>query len=121
MKLKVKRKTDPKAKGRKKRKVRLRKKVKGDTARPRLCVFRSSNHIYAQVIDDSNGKVLAAASSLKMEKKSGRELAKLVGSEIAKLATAKKIKDVVFDRGGYVYHGRVQVLADSARESGLNF
>ena len=103
---------------------RLRQTAHG---RPRLCVFRSGRHIYAQVIDDTQGKTLAAASSLdkdlKTSLKSGcdRTAAAEVGKLIAARASAAGVKDVVFDRGGYIFHGRVKALADAAREAGLNF
>ncbi len=96
-------------------------------ARARLSVFRSSKHIYAQVIDDANGQTLASASSLEKDMrgslKTGAnvEAAKAVGKKLAERASAKGVKDVVFDRGGYLYHGRVKALADAAREAGLNF
>ena len=107
--------------------ARIRRKIAGDEKRPRLCVFRSLNHIYAQVVDDSLGKTLAAASSL--EKGVRGELAttgsiaaaKLVVKAVAERATAKGIGAVVFDRGGYLYHGRVKALAEAARENGLKF
>ena len=121
MRLLLKRRTDRKVKNRLKRKIRIRKKVSGTGERPRLAVFRSGNHIYAQLVDDMSGKTIASSSSLKKGKKSGKDLAKEVGQEIAKLAGEKNIKDVVFDRGGFIYHGRVQILADAAREAGLNF
>jgi large subunit ribosomal protein L18 len=95
--------------------------------RARLSVFRSSKHIYAQVIDDANGRTLASASSLEKEMrdsfKTGAniEAAKAVGKRVAERASAKGIKQVVFDRGGYLYHGRVRALADAAREGGLDF
>ena len=92
-----------------------------ENRRPRLSVFRSGRHIYAQVIDDVSGKTLAASSSLKMDAQAGKDRAKAVGEDIAKKAMEKNIKDVVFDRGGFIYHGRVKALADSAREAGLNF
>ena len=103
---------------------RVRSKISGTAACPRLNVFRSSMHIYAQLIDDENGVTLAAASST--EKGFGQyggnvEAAKKVGLAIAEKAKAKGITDVVFDRGGYVYHGRVAALAEGAREGGLNF
>jgi large subunit ribosomal protein L18 len=105
---------------------RIRKVVSGTEARPRLNVFRSSKHIYAQVIDDSRGVTLAAASSNEpttrgstSEVKTAR--AKAVGTLVAERATAKGIGKVVFDRGGYQYHGRVKALADAAREGGLEF
>ena len=104
------------------KKIRIRKTVKGTAERPRLCVFRSAKHMYASVIDDVTGNTLAAASSLDLKgDQSGKELAKAVGSEIAKKALSKGIKMVVFDRNGFIYHGRVQSLADGAREGGLNF
>ena len=106
------------------RHVRVRGKVSGTAARPRLCVFRSLNHIYAQIIDDVKGVTLVAASSV--EKDFGmtggnKEAAKKVGELVAKRAAEKGITEVVFDRGGYVYHGRVKELAEGAREGGLKF
>jgi len=103
--------------------TRLRKVANG---RPRLSVFRSSKNIYAQVIDDERGVTLAAASSLEGEKKakakgSDKDAAARVGALVAQRAIDKGVKDVVFDRGGYLYHGRVKALADAAREAGLNF
>ncbi len=117
---------------RKKRHKRVRKKVFGTASRPRLVVFRSSKHISAQLVDDTTGRVLAAASTLeKLEKASeasdeGRpgskvEAAKLVGKVIGERALKQGIFEVVFDRGGYKYHGRVAALADGAREAGLKF
>lgn len=110
---------------RKKRQVRVRKKVNGSIERPRLCVFRSTKHIYAQIIEDVTGKTLVAASTVAKDadKKYGGnvEAAKLVGKQIAEKALAKDIKQVVFDRNGFLYHGRVKALADAAREAGLTF
>ena len=110
---------------RRRKHIRVRKNVSGTTERPRLCVFRSNSHIYAQVIDDTTGTTLAAASSLdkdvKTENGSNIEAAKEVGKLIASRAQDKKITEVVFDRGGYVYHGRVAALAEAAREAGLQF
>ena len=103
---------------------RIRRKVAGNTTRPRLAVFRSVKHIYAQVIDDSVGHTLAAASSNeKTGIKSGGNVAgaKAVGKLLAERAKEKGVKSVVFDRGGYLYHGRVKALADAAREGGLEF
>ena len=103
---------------------RIRRKVAGNTARPRLAVFRSVKHIYAQVIDDSVGHTVAAASSNeKSGVKSGGNVAgaKAVGKLLAERAKEKGVKSVVFDRGGYLYHGRVKALADAAREGGLQF
>jgi large subunit ribosomal protein L18 len=106
-----------------KKKIRIRKMVSGTMERPRLCVFRSNSNMYAQIIDDVAKKTIVSFSSLNMEdtKLKGSVLAKQVGIELAKLAIEKKIKSVVFDRNGYVYHGRVKSLADGAREGGLNF
>jgi large subunit ribosomal protein L18 len=106
---------------------RIRKKLAGTPARPRLAVFRSQSHIYAQVIDDGQGRTLAAASSLdkdlKGEHKRGANIAaaKAVGKLIATRAKEKGIEAVVFDRGGFQYHGRIKALADAAREGGLKF
>ena len=106
---------------------RVRGKISGTNARPRLCVYRSLTQIYAQIIDDEAGVTLCSASTLDPEVKkackgkSKTEQAKLVGEIIAKRALDKKIKEVVFDRGGYIYIGRVQALADAARETGLKF
>ncbi|MDH6358203.1 50S ribosomal protein L18 [Parabacteroides sp. PF5-9] len=100
----------------------IRGKVSGTTERPRLTVFRSNKQIYAQVIDDTTGKTLAAASSLKIEEKiSKKELAAKVGELIAKSAQEAGIQVVVFDRNGYLYHGRIKELADAARNGGLKF
>lgn len=106
---------------------RVRKKVSGTPERPRLCVYRSLTNIYAQIIDDTNGVTLVSASSLdkdlKAELASGgnKAAAKAVGQAVAKRAKDKGIETVTFDRGGYLYHGRVKELADGAREAGLNF
>ena len=112
---------------RRKRHQRVRLKVKGTSSRPRLCVFRSLNHIYAQVIDDTQGHTLVSASTLDPEirsdanGKSKAGEAELVGSMLAKRALNKGIKQVDFDRGGYKYHGRVKALAEAARQGGLKF
>ena len=106
---------------------RVRRKVFGTPQRPRLCVFRSSNNIYAQIIDDTNRVTLVAASSLDEAVKGAvnhtgnKEAAKMVGEMVAKKAVEKGITEVVFDRGGYIYHGRIKELADGAREAGLKF
>lgn len=113
-----------KNKTRQKRHLRVRNHVAGTAERPRLNVFRSLAHIYAQVIDDDKGMTLAAASSLDKDfKGSGGNIAaaKAVGAAIAKKALEKGISEVVFDRGGYIYHGRVKALAEAAREGGLKF
>ena len=107
-----------------KRHNRVRGKISGTAERPRLCVFRSENHIYAQVIDDVAGTTLVAASSVEkdFEGNGGNvEAAKKVGLKVAERCLEKGIDTVVFDRGGYIYHGRVQALADAAREGGLKF
>ena len=107
-----------------KRHTRVRGKISGTPERPRLNVFRSNANIYAQIIDDVNGVTLAAASTLEKAFEgtgSNAEAAKKVGQMIAEACKAKGIEEVVFDRGGYVYHGRVQALADGAREGGLKF
>jgi len=105
---------------RKRRHSRIRAKIKGTEKRPRLSVFRSSTSIYAQLINDDTGTVLASASS-HSSKKRGVEAAQEVGLELAKLAKQKKVAECVFDRGGYLYHGRVKSLADGARDGGLKF
>ena len=110
---------------RKKRKVRVRKKVSGTPARPRLSVFRSSKHIYAQLIDDLSERTLAAASSLDPELRGeeviGEELARQVGQLLGKRALSNGIERVVFDRGGYKFHGQIAALAEGARDEGLAF
>ena len=109
------------------RHARVRRKVKGTSERPRLAVFRSLNHVYVQVIDDSQGVTLAAASTLDSELRGQRdgkvkaETSKGVGQLIARRAKERGVSEVVFDRGGYKYHGRVKALADAAREGGLVF
>ncbi len=122
MKLRVSKHTSAKTKNRMKKKIRIRKTVKGTSERPRLCVFRSAKHIYAQVINDDLAQTVLTVSSLSLESKAtGKELAKTVGKAIAEASLKKGIKTVVFDRNGFIYHGRVQSLADGAREAGLNF
>ena len=108
---------------RQRRHARVRNKISGTPECPRLNVFRSSSHIHAQIIDDVNGVTLVSASSVDMKLANGGivEAAAKVGEEIAKRAQAKKIENVVFDRGGYIYHGRVKALAEAAREAGLKF
>lgn len=108
------------------RHLRVRKKISGTTQRPRLCVYKSLNHIYAQIIDDSLGKTLISASTLDKELKenikgANKASAKAVGSLIAKRAVQAGIKEVVFDRSGYIYHGKIKELAESARSAGLQF
>lgn len=108
---------------RQKKKMRIRRRVKGSDERPRLCIFRSARHIYAQIIDDAKGVTLVSASTLDVDglKNANKDTAKKIGAEVAKRALSKNIKAVVFDRNGYLYHGRVQALADGAREAGLSF
>lgn len=117
-------KTNPKAVARARRKVSIRKKVSGTPERPRLSIFRSARHIYAQVVDDTVGRTLVAASTLNIEVegyKGNKTAAKAVGVAIAQRAKAAGIEKVVFDRNGFKYHGRLKALADAAREGGLSF
>ena len=113
--------------GRDRRKLRIRRKLSGTAGKPRLTVFRSSRHIYAQVIDDASGRTLAHASTLSKDLKGSldegnkTEAAKKVGALVAKICLSKNIKRVVFDRNGYLYHGRISALADAARQGGLKF
>jgi large subunit ribosomal protein L18 len=113
--------------GRERRKLRIRRKINGTPARPRLTVFRSAKHIYAQVVDDVAGTTLAHASTLSKTVKAEAaeanksDAAKKVGKAIAKILLEKGIDKVVFDRNGYLFHGRIQALADAAREAGLKF
>ncbi|MBP6866314.1 MAG: 50S ribosomal protein L18 [Candidatus Pacebacteria bacterium] len=102
-------------------KSKIRAKVSGVTLRPRLSVFRSNKFIYAQVIDDTKGKTLVSASDVKVEKGTKLERAKAVGENVAKLAIAAKINEVVFDRNGFKYTGRIKLVADAARAAGLKF
>lgn len=107
---------------RKRRHARIRSKIKGDAKKPRLLVFRSLTHNYAQLIDDESRKVLASSSDIKLKVKGSKlDRAKAVGTEIAKKAIESKIETCVFDRNGYKFHGRVKALADAAREAGLKF
>ena len=109
---------------RERRHIRVRNKISGTAERPRLCVYRSNSNLYVQIIDDVAGNTLAQASTLDKEVKTkyaNKEAAKEVGALIAKKALDKKIKEVVFDRGGYIYHGVVKELAEAARENGLEF
>lgn len=110
-----------------KRKIRVRKKIRGASDRPRLNIFKSAKHIYAQIIDDTNGSTLASVSTLvdvvkgDLNYTGNIEAAKKVGASIAKVALEKGITTVVFDRNGFLYHGRVKAVADAARENGLSF
>ena len=119
--------TNPRQLGRQKRKKRIRKKIAGTPQRPRLSVFRSARHIYAQVIDDSQGQTLACASSLEKipqgEEEKANKIAKAVyvGKKVAERAQEKGISTVIFDRNGFLYHGRVKAVSDGAREAGLKF
>jgi len=101
--------------------MKIRKRVVGMDSRPRLAVFRSGKHIFAQMIDDLKGVTIVAESDLKMEKIIKKEKAYMVGKKLAEKAKAKKIKSVVFDRGGFLFHGRIKELARGAREGGLEF
>ncbi|MDA3788660.1 MAG: 50S ribosomal protein L18 [Desulfobacula sp.] len=119
--------TAPRLKARLKRKKRVRKNIFGNQERPRLSVFRSSKHIYAQIVDDISGSTLVSASTLDNEYKEHRvegkkvEIAKAVGNLVGKRALDKGIKKIVLDRNGFLYHGRIKALSDGAREAGLNF
>lgn len=118
---------DPRKKARLKRKQRIRKKLTGTAERPRLSVFRSAKHIYAQIIDDTNGQTLVAASSNEKTVKGQAEFdskvakANHIGKLVGQRAVEKGIRKVVFDRGGFLYHGRVKAISDGAREAGLEF
>ena len=105
------------------RHLKIRKNIHGTLEMPRLNVFRSNSNIFASLIDDESGNTIVSSSSLSLKLKNGSnvEAAKVVGKDLAEKAKAKKIKNVVFDRGGYLYHGRVQALADACREAGLEF
>ncbi len=120
-------KTNPSELARKRRKKRFQKMIRGTPERPRLCVFRSNKHIYAQIVDDQAPRTIAAVSTLSKElacladKRATKEGARKVGELIAKKAQERNILKVVFDRNGFLYHGRVQAVADAAREAGLEF
>ena len=120
-------KTNPSELARRRRKKRFQKKVRGTPERPRLCVYRSNKHIYAQIVDDQETRTLAAVSTLSKElasladKRATKEAAQKVGELIAKKARERNIQKVVFDRNGFLYHGRIQAVADAAREAGLEF
>lgn len=120
-------KINPKTRARLRRQKSIRKRLRGDASRPRLSVFRSARHIYAQVIDDESGETLASVSTQskelreQLDGKKKKEQAKLVGEAIAKACQSKDIKQVSFDRNGFIYHGRVQAVAEGAREGGLDF
>lgn len=119
--------TEPKTLARIKRRRRIRKRVQGTTGRPRLCVFRSAKHIYAQIIDDTSGLTLVSASSTESDVRkheafeSKVALATFIGKQVGERAREKGIKKVVFDRNGFLYHGRVKAVSEGARESGLEF
>ena len=119
--------TNPTELARRRRKKRFQKKVRGTPERPRLCVYRSNKHIYAQIVDDQETRTLAAVSTLSKElasladKRATKEAAQKVGELIAKKAQERNIQKVVFDRNGFLYHGRIQAVADAAREAGLEF
>jgi large subunit ribosomal protein L18 len=125
MATKIRRRTSSKKVIRFKRKLRIRSRIEGTQEQPRLAVFRSNQHLYVQLIDDIQGRTLLSASTLDEEMKGkfgpNVEGAKALGTLVGKRAQAKKIERVVFDRSGYIYHGRIKALADAARESGLKF
>ena len=123
MRVTIKKSASIKEVSRTKKKLRIRRKITGSTEKPRLSIFRSARHMYAQIIDDSKGVTLVSASTLDVDglKGSNKNTAAAIGKEIAKRALAKKIENVVFDRNGYLYHGRIKSLADGAREAGLKF
>lgn len=124
MKLKFRKKMSDRLKSRAKAKVKIRKKIEGTAERPRLSVFRSSKHMYAQLIDDVSRTTLVSFSTDKVEglkSTSNCDAAKAVGANIANAAKSKNITKIVFDRSGYVYHGRIKALAEGAREAGLEF
>lgn len=123
MRIRTSKHTATKAVAREKKKLKIRKKVMGSSERPRLCIFRSTKHVYAQVIDDTTGQTLVSASTLDTDgvKGANKDACSAIGKEVAKRAVGKNIKQVVFDRNGYLYHGRVKALADAAREGGLEF
>jgi large subunit ribosomal protein L18 len=123
MRLSIPNKTAPKRVLRLKKKLRIRNRIEGSAERPRLSIYRSLRQISVQLVDDTVGKTLVAAStsSLSVKSKTNLEAAKALGAEVAKLAKAKNINAVVFDRNGYLYHGRVKAVAESAREAGLQF
>ena len=119
------RKVNPKAAGRMRRKISIRKRLRGTTERPRLAVFKSARHMYAQIIDDTTGRTLASASTLDKELRGKKmkkvDAAKAVGALVAERGKAKQLGLVVFDRSGFLYHGRIKAVADGAREKGLTF
>ena len=124
MRLKFRKQMSDRLKSRAKAKVKIRKKIEGTSERPRLSVFRSSKHMYAQLVDDVTGRTIVSFSSDKVEglkSTSNCDAAKAVGVNIANAAKAKNITKIVFDRSGYLYHGRIKALADGAREAGLEF
>ena len=122
IRIKIKKRTPLKVRKRLRNKARLRKKVFGTKERPRLVVFRSQKHIYVQLVDDGIGQILAVTHTLKLGKEGGNcQGAKKVGQKIAETALSKNIKKVVFDRNGFIYHGRLKALAESARKEGLIF
>ncbi len=122
MRLVINKKNSRKLKARSTKKVRIRKKIKGTLERPRLCIFKSLSNMYAQLVDDVSGKTIVSVSTLgEVKGKSGKDAAFEVGKMLATKAKDKKIEKIVFDRSGYIYHGRVKAVADGAREGGLNF
>jgi large subunit ribosomal protein L18 len=121
MRVQIRKHLAPKQINRVKKKLRVRKKVEGTTERPRLSFYRSTRNFYAQIIDDTTGKTLFSVSTLKVEKGANIESAKNLGAEIAQKAVKANCANVVFDRNGYLYHGKVKAFAEAAREAGLKF
>lgn len=123
MRIRTSKHTATRAVAREKKKLKIRKRVMGSAERPRLTIFRSAKHVYAQVIDDATGTTLVSASTLDTDGVAGanKDACAAIGKEVAKRAVGKNIKQVVFDRNGYLYHGRVKALAEAAREGGLEF
>jgi len=121
MRIKVRNKTAKKRADRLKKKLRVRKKIFGTTERPRLCVYKSLRYLTAQVVDDSTGKTLVSMSTRDLKKSNNKDSAKALGAEFGKKLVGNKISTVVFDRNGFLYHGRIQAFADAAREAGVKF
>lgn len=121
IRLQISKHASPKDVNRIKKKLRVRRKIEGSPERPRLSIFRSSRNFVAQIIDDRAGRTLVSASTLKSDKGANKDAAKELGQQIASLALKAKIEQVVFDRNGYLYHGKIKAFADGAREAGLKF
>ncbi len=121
MRIKTKNKTSKKRAGRLKKKLRVRKKIYGTEERPRLCIYKSLRYLTAQIVNDTDGKTLFSMSTRDLKKTNNVESAKALGSEFGKKAIDQKVKAVVFDRNGFLFHGRIKAFADAAREAGLKF